>query len=393
MEIAQQECDRHVVWADGLSSEGVFHVDVGQSTDLHGTSRAVVFWNDGYPVGLNISDSFDAGASPIPAVPWAARSAKTVVGRAKPLSVSLVICTRDRPRELARCLASLAGQALRPDEIVVVDNASLSEETERVCRRAGVAYVREPRPGLDFARNAGARASTSDIVAYTDDDVVLHPGWLERLVAAFDVPEIWAVTGLVLPAELATPAQWHFERYWGFGRGFARTDFGPEFLRANEWLGCPVWRIGAGASMAFRRNIFALVGLFDERLDAGAAGCSGDSEFWHRILCAGGTCRYEPSAIVFHYHRRDWAGLRTQVRAYMRGHSAALLVQYERTGRRGNLRRLFLFFPGYYLKRILKRLLLRGDGSDLFMRDEMAGILSGIWFYLRTPRNRGAAAI
>lgn len=309
-----------------------------------------------------------------------------------PLSVSLVICTRDRPRELARCLASLPQQTRQPDEVVVVDNASVTGETEQVCREAGVRYVREDRAGLDIARNTGARASESEIVAYTDDDVVLHPWWLERLVNAFDAPQIWAVTGLVLPAELATPAQWHFERYWGFGRGFRRTDFGPAFLEAHKAYGCPTWLIGAGANMAFRRRVFAQVGFFDERLDVGAAGCSGDSEFWHRLLCAGGTCRYEPSVVAFHYHRRDWGGLRKQIRAYMRGHSAALLVQYERSGRKGNLRRLFVSFPQLYARRLLKRLLSRGDASDILTREEITGLLSGIWFYARTPRHRAAAS-
>jgi len=336
---------------------------------------------------MAIADSFESRAHLTPPVEPVSEP-RSNAPAAQPSSISLVICTRDRPRELARCLASLSDQTLPPSEVVVVDNASLTGETEEVCKAAGVRYVREPRPGLDIARNTGASASTAEIVAYTDDDVVLHPWWLERMVAAFDAPEVWAVTGLVLPAELATPAQWHFERYWGFGRGFQRTDFGPSFLEAHTKYGCPTWLIGAGASMAFRRTVFQQAGFFDERLDVGAAGCSGDSEFWHRILCGGGICRYEPAVVAFHYHRRDWAGLRKQIRAYMRGHAAALLVQYERSGRKGNLRRLIVSFPQMYARRIIKRLALRGDASDRLTWDEIVGLLSGIWFYARTPKGR-----
>ncbi len=352
-----------------------------------------MFWRDERPVSLNIADSFD-GTVPLtpparfPAEPQPRHGSSTHIA---PSSVSLVICTRDRPKDLARCLASLPEQTRAPDEVIVVDNASLTRDAEDICRGAGVRYVREERPGLDIARNTGGRASGSEIVAYTDDDVVLHPWWLERLVAAFDGPEVWAVTGLVLPAELATPAQWHFERFWGFGRGFQRIDFDTAFLEAHKAYGCPTWLIGAGASMAFRRTAFEHAGFFDERLDVGAAGCSGDSEFWHRILCAGGTCRYEPSVVAFHYHRRDWAGLRKQIRAYMRGHSAALLVQYERSGRAGNLRRLFVSFPQLYARRMIKRIALRGDASDLLMWEEITGLLSGIWFYIRRPRCTAAA--
>jgi GT2 family glycosyltransferase len=228
-------------------------------------------------------------------------------------------------------------------------------------------------------------------VAYTDDDCILHPYWLERLVEAFDVPDIMAVTGLVLPAELSTVAQWHFERRWGFGRGFERRDFGHEFFAHDKTHGCPVWTIGAGASMAFRRSVFEAVGYFDERLDVGAAGCSGDSEFWHRILTAGGRCRYEPSAVAFHFHRRDMEGLKKQVRAYMRGHAAALLIQYERTGNVGNLRRLFFSLPRVYARRLLGRV-RRGCREADLTREEIAGIISGTLFYLRTSKfDRGAS--
>ena len=389
-------------WADGPSWDGITHIAAGTGEPALPGSRAVMVWDGEYPVGLTLSNAFaepvlfvgpqgvgrsDSAQSPAAKSP----SVCPAVSVAETASVSLIICTRDRPKELARCLASLPRQMRPPDEIVVVDNASRTKDTEKVCRQAGVRYVHEPRPGLDIARNSGARASRGQILAYTDDDVVLHPRWLERLVEAFDAPQIWAVTGLVLPAELATPAQWQFERYWGFGRGFERKDFGPRFLQEHLATGCPAWLIGAGANMAFRRTAFDRAGFFDERLDVGAAGCSGDSEIWHRILCADGICRYEPTAVAFHYHRREWADLKKQIRAYMRGHSAALLVQYERSGRTGNLRRLFLSFPSFYAKRAVKQFLRGQDPSNLLMRDEIAGLLSGVWFYLRTPRNSTAA--
>lgn len=375
-------------WARRLAADGVHHIAVGQEPVSSSPVRAAIFWNGECPVAINIADSFDGNVSP--AAPAFSRGTPGISDGAAAPTVSLVICTRDRPYELARCLASLPEQSLSPHEIIVVDNASRTRETEEVCRAAGVRYVSEPRPGLDIARNTGARSGTGEIVAYTDDDVVLHPRWLERLVAAFDQPEVWAVTGLILPAELATPAQWHFERFWGFGRGFQRTDFGPGFLKAHEHYGCPTWLIGAGASMAFRRTAFERAGFFDERLDVGAAGCSGDSEFWHRILCSGGICRYEPTAVAFHYHRRDWTGLSKQIHAYMRGHAAALLVQYERSGQSGNLRRLFLSFPQMYARRLFKWLAFRSDASDLMTREEIAGLLSGIWFYVRTPKSKAA---
>jgi GT2 family glycosyltransferase len=142
--------------------------------------------------------------------------------------------------------------------------------------------------------------------------------------------------------------------------------------------------------MAFRRWVFEGVGLFDERLDVGAAGCSGDSEFWYRILYNGGTCRYEPSAAVFHHHRRELDALARQIRAYMRGHAAALLVQYERTRDLGNLRRLFITLPRYYLGRLMRRAIAGPGYSTRLLKEEIIGCLAGILYYLRA-RRRGAS--
>lgn len=300
--------------------------------------------------------------------------------------VSVVICTRDRPDELARCLASLPGQSRRPDEIIVVDNASRDGRTRDVAEAAKVTYVREDRPGLDIARNTGARAATGELIAYTDDDVSLHEDWLLRLVAAFDRPTIGAVTGLVLPAELATEAQLHFETYWSFGQGYRRIDFtADDFARERDRV-FPAWKVGAGASMAFRRLTFERVGWFDERLDVGQAGCSGDSEYWYRILAGGLDCRYEPAAVAFHFHRRDMAGLSHQIHHYMRGHAAALMVQRERTGINANLRQALWVTPAWYARRLARRVRRGARPEDRFLDREILGYLSGLWFYLRRPR-------
>jgi glycosyltransferase involved in cell wall biosynthesis len=373
----------------------ITHVDVAEITA--GPTRALgegylcVFWRDDAPVGQIYGTSgpgelvrLDELAVRAGAGPW--HQPSTPKPHTIAPTVSVVICTRDRPRELARCLASLPRQTRVPDQILVVDNGSQGDETWQAAVAAGVDYVRETRTGLDIARNTGALRANGDIIAYTDDDVELHPRWLERLVGAFDDDHVWAVTGLVLPAELETEAQCIFEGHWGFARGFARRDHGSTFYRANRSRGCPVWEIGAGANMAFRRWIFDGVGLFDERLDVGAAGCSGDSEFWYRILYNGGTCRYEPSAVVFHYHRRDYDALARQIRAYMSGHAAALLVQYERTRDFGNLRRLLWSLPRRYAGQFKRRLLYGPDYTTCLLKEEVVGCLAGVLYYLKAPR-------
>lgn len=297
-------------------------------------------------------------------------------------SVSVVICTRDRPESLARCLRALVELSPAPHEILVVDNAPATDATCRlVSQMPDIRYIPEPRPGLSWARNAGVRNSTGDIIAFTDDDVEFHPDWLRRLRQKFDDPKVISVTGLVLPAELQTEAQLIFEmslRY--LNKGYQPRTFDNHFFARTKGRGVPAWEVGAGANMAIRRKAFDLVGYFDERLGAGAAGCSEDSEFWYRLLAEGWTCCYEPASVVYHYHRDDLDGLVRQMRQYYRGYVTALLVQFERYRHGGNLLRLFLGLPSYYISQFL-----RGTSRNSFNKILLAGILgaiSGIKFYL-----------
>jgi GT2 family glycosyltransferase len=308
--------------------------------------------------------------------------------------ISVIICTRDRPEYLRECLASFERLSNRPEEILVVDNASRTSETREVIRGfPGVRYVFEPRPGLDLARNTGWRHSSGQIIAFTDDDVVVHPDWIKRLRQGFTEPAVWAVTGPALPAALATEAQVAFETFWSFDRGYKPIVFTPEFARKTRSTGSPTWIIGAGANMAFRRHAFLLLGGFDERLDVGAAGCGGDSEFWYNLLSRGKSCRYEPSAVVFHNHRSEWKTLENQIFHYMRGHVSALLIQFEKHRHWGNLHRLFISLPWFWARLLLSGCIRGFSLRHRFLWQELAGSLSGLWYYLLQPRPLGSAEV
>jgi len=316
-------------------------------------------------------------------------AAKTAAARN--ISASVVICTRDRPELLARCLDSLTPALDPADDVLVVDNAPSSQATQllvqsRAPNHPPIRYVLEPRPGLDIARNRGIRESKGALVVYCDDDVIVEASWLRRLKAAFLDPAVAAAMGLVLPAALDTEAQYVFETYWGFNRGFEARSYGPEYFRTHVHQGVPAWEIGAGASMAVRRSVLCEVGGFDERLDAGAAGCSGDSEMWYRILAAGHVCRYEPAAVSYHWHRQEMPELERQIFHYMRGHATALLIQFEQHHHWGNLRRLLCSLPAYYAGKSVRRVLGSDPRRTQTIAHEIRGWLAGIRYYLAQPR-------
>jgi GT2 family glycosyltransferase len=298
--------------------------------------------------------------------------------------ISVVICTRNRGPALAECLRSIAAQRSAPGEVIVVDN-SREGNAKHVCGQfPDVRYVHEPRAGLSRARNAGIRASRLNIVAFTDDDVEAHSGWTAEIARAFADRDVEAITGLVLPARLDTAAQRCFQfTMGGFGSTFVPLVFDGRFFEETRPSGAHVWKIGAGANMAFQRSVFERVGLFDERLGAGAAGCSEDSELWYRLLATGGACLYEPRAVVFHHHRSDWPGLKRQMRAYMKGHVAALVAQYDKFGDRGNMVRICKQLPVYFVKTFVKALFEGPSGRLGILASEMQGWLAGLQFLVR----------
>lgn len=244
------------------------------------------------------------------------------------IPVTVAVCTRDRPDDLARCLDSLDRLADEAFEVLVVDNAPSSEATRLLVERRAhrVRYVREPRPGLDWARNRAIAEAAGDVIAFTDDDVEVDPGWLRALAAAFAGDDrVAAVTGLVLPAELETEAQVLFERYRGFGRGFVPRRVAPGAGPLARRYGA-AGDYGTGANMAFRRSLFRRIGDFDPALDAGTpARGGGDLEMFFRVLKAGEVLVYEPRAIVRHRHRRSVDALRSQIEDHGVSFSAYLV--------------------------------------------------------------------
>ncbi|MDY0908584.1 glycosyltransferase family 2 protein [Microbacterium sp. CFBP9034] len=121
---------------------------------------------------------------------------RTVIGeRSHRPSVSVVIPVRDDGDRLARCLAALAGQTRRPDEIVVVDNLS-SDDTARVAASAGARVVPCRELGIPAASSTGYDAATGDLLLRLDADCLPSPEWVERVLDAFaDGPHVDAITG------------------------------------------------------------------------------------------------------------------------------------------------------------------------------------------------------
>jgi len=149
-------------------------------------------------------------------------------------------------------------------------------------------------PGKSAVLNEAIRRSTSDIIAFLDDDVLVDEAWLEQLAAFFqDNPNIFVAQGGIR-TELEKAPDPEIRRLLQRYRTVPQLEFSSDIGDLHSLN---------GANIAVRRTVFDSVGYFDERLGPGASGTSEDVEFAQRILRGGMKIVYMPRAIV--YHRID----------------------------------------------------------------------------------------
>ena len=107
---------------------------------------------------------------------------------ANPKSLAVVICTRNRPDDLARCLASLAAQTRPADEVWVIDASDqpLADGSQPFNLQPATLNFIPTAPGLPAQRNLALRHTQTDVAAFFDDDVELAPDYLAALMAVYE---------------------------------------------------------------------------------------------------------------------------------------------------------------------------------------------------------------
>jgi GT2 family glycosyltransferase len=232
-------------------------------------------------------------------------------------SIAVVVSSYERPAELARLLVALSRQTLKRHafEVIAVDNGS-GPETQRVLDAAvqelniDLHTIRHAHTlGPAGGRNSGWRRARARLIAFTDDDCVPAPDWLERLLSA-----------------AATARSEHVQNHTVIQ---GRTEPVPEQLRAaKHTLFARVVSVQAAdgryetCNILYPRALLEALGGFDERFrprGIGARPVGEDTDLGWRARAAGAVTRFAPDALVHHdvaqlgalgklAHQTRWAG-------------------------------------------------------------------------------------
>ena len=115
------------------------------------------------------------------------------------MNVSVVIATYNRRDILRRTLESVASQSHAAHEVIIADDGSTDGTPELAAEFPQVTFLRQENRGSSAARNLGVQRATGDVVAFTDDDCVVPPDWLERIVDGYERhPEVAGGGGYLL---------------------------------------------------------------------------------------------------------------------------------------------------------------------------------------------------
>ena len=224
------------------------------------------------------------------------------------VDTSIIIVTANRVDELRRTLTSLA--QVRPvgrTELLVVDNNSSDHTKDLVSELRDalpfdVRYLFVGNPGKYGALNVAIERSRGAILAATDDDARFEPDWLEQAAAGLNHFECDFVGGRVVPEWCGPRPRWLPQGNGLHDKVIALLDHGDQPREFGTTISWPL-----GVNIAYRREAFARVGLFDSSLGRTAGTLRNQAQReWHlRARSAGLTGMYLPEMVVHHVVAAD----------------------------------------------------------------------------------------
>ena len=227
------------------------------------------------------------------------------------MKISVVICTRNRPDTIGQALESVAECNYPTFDVHVMDQSTdtLTRDVveglaQRFQSKLKINYHHLEKAGLSRAYNTGISVSDGEIIACTDDDVVVPSNWVSEIAKAFEAdPQAGLLYGQVLVPESLKEAERN-----GLIVPALHIDKHERMVRGGK-----LFRVfGMGANYAIRRSVALQVGGFDEAMGGGGPlRSSQDYDFAYRVYRSGAAVILVPSVKVDHYGSRtqdQWGG-------------------------------------------------------------------------------------
>jgi len=208
--------------------------------------------------------------------------------------VSIIILTHNRQKKLKQCIQSVLQNTYKNIEIVIIDqsyNKTLTKKTITLFNNAKINYYPQKCCNVSKGKNLGITKIHGDIIAFTDDDCIVHHLWIQEIVSFYKKnKEIDCMFGKTLPYNNKT----HYNQFCP--STFTKKKYVEIHTPKIHWKS-----IGIGNNMSFRSTIFLNSSQFKEWLGYGTfGGPSEDAEITLRLLIQKHNLVYNPKAIVYH---------------------------------------------------------------------------------------------
>jgi glycosyltransferase involved in cell wall biosynthesis len=229
------------------------------------------------------------------------------------LRLTVIVCAHNEAPFLPPCLHSLLAQTRRPDEIIVINNAS-TDETRLVAEQIPhVRVVDEPRKGLVVARETGRLAASGEILVYVDADCRAPLMWLDHVERHFARD----------PSLIALSAPYRFYDWDWWGRLLIRA-YDLTLAPATQFLVKYLLRIGTifyGGNFAVRRDALELIGGFDTSIDFHGE----DTNLGRRLFAVGKVALFHDCYLFTSARRYVAMGKGAVFRLYVRNFTSEIL--------------------------------------------------------------------
>ncbi|MFA4819885.1 MAG: glycosyltransferase family 2 protein [Candidatus Aenigmatarchaeota archaeon] len=230
--------------------------------------------------------------------------------------VSVIICTRNRPEHLQKCVASLLKQSVKPQEIIIVDDASderidvtqmityvfssiRNKVASLLSENIEIKYIRNKRrQGIARARNIGIAVAKGDVVAFIDDDGYAHRNWVKNLMNHYQTNAIVGVGGPVVEVGRHVEIKPSFKRLSYVTRhGDIKHNYRVKKFRDTKNLRSGTVRFLMGGNMSFRRDVLLKMHGFNTQYKGNYY--REETDMCMRISRLGKII-FEPAAVAYH---------------------------------------------------------------------------------------------